>query len=143
MACNTLLFYKDLYNSKKSGKTLAKGGTYMETSNMKNMVVLKNLPSNLVEEAIVILKSSKKVKKLEKIEKKNQIEKSEFSKKGKDYILKEAEMLVCSYISKLENNQKSKQYKTIKNNKKYIRLKNYAYLSSIIIIIQAVLLIIK
>ena len=41
----------------------------METSNMKNMVVLKNLPSNLVEEAIVILKSSKKVKKLEKIEK--------------------------------------------------------------------------
>ena len=49
----------------------------METSNMKNMVVLKNLPSNLVEEAIVILKSSKKVKKLEKIEKNakgNQIE---------------------------------------------------------------------
>lgn len=42
----------------------------METSNMKNMVVLKNLPSNLVEEAIVILKSSKKVRKLEKIEKK-------------------------------------------------------------------------
>ena len=38
----------------------------METSNMKNIVVLKNLPSNLVEEAIVILKSSKKVKKLEK-----------------------------------------------------------------------------
>ena len=38
----------------------------METSNMKNMVVLKNLPSNLVEEAIIILKSSKKVKKLEK-----------------------------------------------------------------------------
>lgn len=42
----------------------------METSNMKNMVILKNLPSNLVEEAIVILKSSKKVRKLEKIEKK-------------------------------------------------------------------------
>lgn len=55
----------------------------METSNMKNMVVLKNLPSNLVEEAIVILKSSKKVKKLEKIEKKNNIEKSETSKKRK------------------------------------------------------------
>ena len=42
----------------------------METSNMKNMVVLKNLPSNLVEEAIIILKSNKKVKKLQKIEKK-------------------------------------------------------------------------
>ncbi|MCI8760754.1 MAG: hypothetical protein HFJ34_06575 [Clostridia bacterium] len=115
----------------------------METSKMKNMVVLKNLPSNLVEEAIVILKSSKKVKKLQKIEKKNQIEKSEVSKKGKDYILKEAEMLVSSYISKLENNQNMKQYKTIKNDRKYSRLKNYAYLSSIIIIIQAILLVIK
>ena len=49
-----------MYNLYKSGKTLCEGGTYMETSNMKNMVVLKNLPSNLVEEAIVILKSIKR-----------------------------------------------------------------------------------
>ena len=49
----------------------------METSNMKNMVVLKNLPSNLVEEAIVILKSSKKVKKLEKIDKNNKLKETE------------------------------------------------------------------
>lgn len=35
----------------------------METSNMKNIVVLKNLPSNIVEEAIVILKGNKKNKK--------------------------------------------------------------------------------
>ena len=28
----------------------------METSNMKNMVVLKNLPSNMIEEAIIIFK---------------------------------------------------------------------------------------
>lgn len=115
----------------------------METSNMKNMVILKNLPSNLVEEAIVILKSSKKVKKLEKIEKKNKIEKIENTKKEKDYILKEAEMLVSSYISKLESNHNQKRYKTMKNNRKYNRLKNYAYLSSIIIVIQAILLIIK
>ena len=39
----------------------------MNQSNLKNMVVLKNLPSNIVEEAIVILKTNKKVKKLEKI----------------------------------------------------------------------------
>ena len=115
----------------------------METSNMKNMVVLKNLPSNLVEEAIIVLKSSKKVKKLEKIENKNKIEKNNTMKREKDYVLKEAEMLVSSYISKLENKQKQKQSKNIKNNRKYIRLKNYAYLASIIIIIQAMLLIIK
>lgn len=115
----------------------------METSNMKNMIILKNLPSNLVEEAIVILKSSKKVKKLEKIEKKNGQEKIENTKKGKDYILKEAEMLVSSYLSKLENKQEGKPYKNIKNNKKYNRLKNYAYLSSVIMVIQALLLMIK
>ena len=116
----------------------------METSNMKNMVILKNLPSNLVEEAIVILKSSKKVKKLEKIDKKNNIEKMETGKKEKDYILKEAEMLISNYISKLENNSKEKDIKKMKNNHKiYIRLKKYAYLSSFIIIIQAILLILK
>ena len=115
----------------------------MEASNMKNMVILKNLPSNLVEEAIVILKSSKKVKKLEKIEKNNSFDKEETVKREKDYILKEAEMLVSSYISKLENSHEQKQYKTIKSTKKYIRLKRYAFLSSMIILIQAVLLIIK
>ena len=40
----------------------------METSNLKNMVVLKNLPSNIVDEAIIVLKANKKTKKLQKIE---------------------------------------------------------------------------
>ena len=39
----------------------------METSKMKNMVVLKNLPSNIVEEAIIILKSNTKKRNLQKI----------------------------------------------------------------------------
>ncbi len=113
----------------------------METSKMKNMVVLKNLPSNLVEEAIVILKSSKKVKKLEKIEKNAKVTKSENVRKEKDYILKEAEMLISSYISKLEDKQQ-KQAKKVQDNKNYIRLKKYAYLSTFIIIIQTLLLVI-
>lgn len=115
----------------------------METSKMKNMVVLKNLPSNLVEEAIVILKSSKKVKKLEKIDKNNKIPKGENVKREKDYVLKEAEMLISSYISKLEDNKKEKQERNMKINKKYNRLKKYAYMSSFIIFMQAILLIMK
>lgn len=115
----------------------------METSNMKNMVVLKNLPSNLVEEAIVILKSSKKVRKLEKIDKNHKFSEEKVDKKEKDYVLKEAEMLVSSYISKLESKQEQKQFATIKNSRKYIRLKKYAFLSSFIILVQAILLIIK
>lgn len=116
---------------------------HMETSNMKNMVVLKNLPSNLVEEAIVILKSSKKVRKLEKIDKNHKFSEEKVDKKEKDYVLKEAEMLVSSYISKLESKQEQKQFATIKNSRKYIRLKKYAFLSSFIILVQAILLIIK
>ena len=115
----------------------------METSKMKNMVVLKNLPSNLVEEAIVILKSSKKVKKLEKIEKSNKLKQEQPIKKEQDYILKEAEMLVSNYISELENDKEQKTIKTIQSSKKYNRLKKYAFLSSLTIIVQAIMIIIK
>ena len=52
-------------------------------------------------------------------------------------------MLVSSYIRRLENTNNQKKLKTSKNNKKYIRLKNYAYLSSLIILIQALMLIIN
>ena len=44
----------------------------MDISNMKNIIILKNLPSNLIEEAIFILKQNKKVKKPELIENKKQ-----------------------------------------------------------------------
>ena len=37
----------------------------MNTGNLKNIVVLKDLPSNLVEEAIVVLKENQKIQKLE------------------------------------------------------------------------------
>ncbi len=35
----------------------------MDTGGMKNIVILKDLPSNLVEEAIVFLKENQKLKK--------------------------------------------------------------------------------
>ena len=46
----------------------------MRESNLKNIVVLKNLPSNFIEEAFVILKSNKAAMKLEKIEKNKKAE---------------------------------------------------------------------
>lgn len=117
----------------------------MEESKLKNMVVLKNLPSNLVEEAIVILKSNKKVKKLEKIDKDvmNKTNKTQYDVNKKDFVVKEAELVVTSYISKIENNNKANKQKKIEQNKKVRRLKNYAYLSSLIIFLQLMLLIIK
>ena len=35
----------------------------MNSNQMKNMIVLKNLPSNLIDEAFIILKNNKKIKK--------------------------------------------------------------------------------
>lgn len=111
----------------------------MEASNLKNMVVLKNLPSNIVDEAIIVLKANKKVKKLQKIEKKNQTEKEE--KKDKEYILKEAEMLVNNYISKVEINDIKKEKTPQKQKNRYERLKKYSIVVTALCIIQEIIII--
>lgn len=112
----------------------------MSQSNLKNMVVLKNLPSNIVEEAIVILKTNKKIKKLEKIEKCKISDDMESKKKDNDYILKEAEMLVSNFISGLEEKKLKKKNDSKKIEQKYKRIKNYAYMTSLIIIIESLML---
>ena len=115
----------------------------METSKLKNMVVLKNLPSNIVDEAIIVLKTNKKVKKLQKIEKDKQIAEKEDNKKDKEYILKEAEMIINNYISKIENKDNSKIIinKNKNTNEKYKKLKNYAIATTILCLIQAIIII--
>lgn len=112
----------------------------MEASKLKNMVVLKNLPSNIVDEAIVVLKTNKKVRKLQKIEQNKNSINSENERKDKEYILKEAEMLVNSYISKIENNEKQKKFN--KDAKaKYNKLKKYAIAITIMSILQAIIIV--
>ena len=126
----------------------------MRQSNVKNMVVLKNLPSNIVEEAIVVLKANIKIKQNEKIDKNrvNGKRKDEEEKinqknieKNKDdnYILKEAEMLISNYISKME--QKNEQRKNIEKtiNKKCKKMKKRIIMLSVIIFLETILLIIK
>ena len=112
----------------------------METSKLKNMVVLRNLPSNLVDEAIIVLKSNKKIKKLEKIEK-NRGTSLEKTKKDKEYILKEAEMIVNEYMTKIENKDKKEIFN--KEAKiKYKKLRKYAIVTTVICAIQTILLIV-
>ncbi len=110
----------------------------MESSNMKNIVVLKNIPSNMVEEAIIIFKQNQKVKETELIEKSNKINFSEKQTKSKDYILKEAEMLVADYINKIENKKKDKNYEqNVKS--RYRTLKIYSIVSSIVLIVSLII----
>lgn len=111
----------------------------MQEGKLKNMVILKNLPSNLVEEAIVILKSNKDAKKLVKIEEHNKGD--NLPKKGieKEYVLKEAEMLISDYLAKIESNNKQLKNRSIAN-KKYERLKKYSYFASLIIFLETIML---
>lgn len=110
----------------------------MEISNMKNMLVLRNLPSNIVEEAFVVIKANKKIKKLEKVENIKKIVADNETKKDKEYMLKEAEMLVTDYISKIENEEKEEKNKV--NEDKIRKFKKYAYISTLIAVIEGVIL---
>lgn len=115
----------------------------MNQSALKNMVVLKNLPSNIVEEAIIILRANKKIKQNEKIDK-NFKEKEESTKsKENNYILKEAEMLISNYISKIEQRKKEKIEIQNKINNKCKKLKKTIIIMSIIIFLETIFLIIK
>lgn len=112
----------------------------MDTSNMKNIVVLKNLNSNIVEEAIVVLKKNIKIKTPEGI--KNNSLPKEDKIKNNDYIVKEAEMHIAEYVSKLNNSVK-KGYVDKKLEKKYNRLKKITKLLAVLAILGALVNIIK
>ena len=106
----------------------------MDISKMKNMVVLKNLPSNIVDEAYVVLKSSKKAKKLEKIENFKNKNKEDETSKNKEYVVKEAELLIEDYINKVEDIDNSLEMNSSfkKHNIKNKKYKRLAYISTIL-----------
>ena len=103
----------------------------METSKMKNMVVLKNLPSNMIEEEIVIFKENSKIKAKDVINKSNQL--SQVQGKSKDIIFKEAEMLVNDYVKRVESSKNRKIFDK-KINDKF--LKKYSVVITILFIIS-------
>lgn len=105
----------------------------MNTSSMKNIVILKDLPSNLIEEAIVFLKENEKLKKPELIDidlkqkKTISSEKESKQKNPKDYIIKEAQMLISDYISRIENKDKKQDISYKKLKKKYQLLQKISW----------------
>ena len=92
---------------------------------------------------IIVLKTNKKIKQVEKIEKEKITENKDTKTREDDYILKEAEMLVNTYISKLEDKKKTREITNKKEKQKYNRIKNYAYISSFVILIESIILFIR
>ena len=105
----------------------------MSDKNLRNIVVLKNLPSNLVDEAIVILKSKNTARKLELIEN-NIVKKRNTNTNTSDYVIKEAENVISNYINKMEKNKK---FKKSNNNieTKYRKMKKYSIFISIMLLL--------
>lgn len=98
----------------------------MNTEVMKNMIVIKNLPSNMVEQAFIILKPNLKVKELNAV--KSEVKDNSYtSKKEDNYVVKEAELLVAEYISKIEKGDNIRKNSIIE--KKYKKLKIFSFIS--------------
>ena len=107
---------------------------------MKNMIVLKNLPSNLVEEAIIILKENNKIHKYQNVDFKEEKEENEEEKTG--YIVKDAEMIIKSYIEKIENNSPKKERnikRLVRKYKNSIKLNFLLFFSTLLGIILTVI----
>ncbi len=69
--------------------------------NMRNIIRLKDVPSNTIEEAIIIFKENKKAKKFEFSNKfaQNNGENND----DKKYVIKEAELIISDYLKNSEN----------------------------------------
>ena len=109
----------------------------MNTNQMKNMIVLKNLPSNIVEEEIIILKNNKKIKSLDRVEK--QTSNSMEKQSSGEYIVKEAEIVIGNYLSKIEKEKQMKSYSVKQIENRYKRMKILSIVLGIIIIVNVII----
>ena len=114
----------------------------MEESRMKNMIILKDLPSNIVDEAFVILKQNKKIK-LEDYAKNVQKEDKQPTTKygARDYMVREAEMIIDNYLSNIENEKKGNKQIINRLEKKYKRLKILTYMLGAMLLLNGMIII--
>jgi len=111
------------------------GGFFMDASKMKNMIIIKNLPSNIIDEAFVVLKSNKKMKVLERIEKEKE-KASKGQNNTQNYITKEVEMVLSNYLADIEESKKIKNQNIKKLEKKYKKLRNLSIMLGILLAIS-------
>lgn len=110
----------------------------------QNTIVLRNLPSNLIEEATIVFKNKKTVKEIEKAEKERKKQESTIipvkNKEGKrqSYAIKEAEMVIIDYVSGIEEKRKNINLRNNRVNKKYKRLKIYSIATTALFLLETI-----
>ena len=100
----------------------------MDIEKMKNIVVLKNIPSNMIEEAFVVLKDNVKIHKEECVGNSKSLDNKYEKVKEGNYVVKEAELIVSEYIKKLEKKDIKESKETKKLKEKCKKLKYMAIL---------------
>lgn len=101
----------------------------MQNSRLKNSIILRGMASNIVDEAIVILKPNIKLKKME--HSKNKGVKSD--NKSKDFIVKEAENVILDYIYKINEKDALRIKKQLEKKLKIFRIISIVLFISLII----------
>lgn len=97
----------------------------------KNIIRIKEFPSNTIDEAILILKENKKVKKYECSSK---FKNTNYKKlNNEEMVIKEAEFIISDYVDKNELDKNSKNKKKIK------RLKMSNFILGLALIISIIL----
>lgn len=81
---------------------------------MKNIIRLKDVPSNTIEEAIIIFKDNKKAKRFEYTNKFKSG--NEEKQENNNYVVKEAELIISDYLesSEMKNTDIVKKNKRLK-----------------------------
>ncbi len=98
--------------------------------NMRNIIRLKDVPSNTIEEAIIIFKNNKKVKKYEFSNKFS--EDSHEDDDERDFIVREAELVISDFLKETQDDK-------IDYKRKNKRLKGMCVLLGIMLIISIIL----
>ncbi len=88
----------------------------MDFENVRRIVVIKNVASNYIEEAIFILRSDSKVE--NNLLKKDKQLYGKFNN-DKDYLIKEAQLIINNYIKECEKNGISYSNSNIRNSTIY------------------------
>lgn len=135
----------------------------MSRENTKNVIILKNLPSNLISEAILVVKDKKQVANYMRDAELNEQRdvsncktssngiiygdmKTEALKKIEDikkedrkYVIKEAEIVVSNYIKRIEDNLSDRKIDRLKKSyKKTKKLNVFLAMTTIISILLAI-----
>ncbi len=133
----------------------------MSRENTKNVIILKNLPSNLISEAILVVKDKKQVANYMRDAELNEqrdvsncktssngiiygdmkteaLKKIEnIKKEDRKYVIKEAEIVVSNYIKRIEDNLSDRKIDRLK--KSYKKTKKLNVLLAMITIISILL----